>query len=44
MSQKFYFVINICKITSVEELASRIANGKKISIEAVKQERKYEHV
>ncbi|RBR08620.1 uncharacterized protein FIESC28_10206 [Fusarium coffeatum] len=37
-SQKFYFVINICKITSVEELAGRIANGKKISIEAVKQE------
>ncbi|RFN46817.1 putative relatd to e3-like factor in the sumo pathway [Fusarium flagelliforme] len=36
--KKFYFVINICKITSVEELASRIANGKKISIEAVKQE------
>ncbi|KAI1053977.1 hypothetical protein LB507_007090 [Fusarium sp. FIESC RH6] len=36
--KKFYFVINICKITSVEELAGRIANGKKISIEAVKQE------
>ncbi|RGP60670.1 putative relatd to e3like factor in the sumo pathway [Fusarium sporotrichioides] len=36
--QKFYLVVNICKITSVEELASRIANGKRISIESVKQE------
>ncbi|KAL6921358.1 hypothetical protein ACHAP8_004046 [Fusarium lateritium] len=36
--QKFYLVVNICKITSVEELAGRIAAGKRISIESVKQE------
>ncbi|KAM0448126.1 hypothetical protein ACHAQK_000105 [Fusarium lateritium] len=37
-SQKFYLVVNICKITSVEDLVDRIANGKRISIESVKQE------
>ncbi|KAF5230241.1 hypothetical protein FAUST_9898 [Fusarium austroamericanum] len=37
-SQKFYLLVNICKITSVEELASRISNGKRISIDSVKQE------
>ncbi|CAF3435789.1 unnamed protein product [Fusarium graminearum] len=39
LSQKFYLLVNICKITSVEELASRISNGKRISIDSVKQER-----
>ncbi|CAF3580087.1 unnamed protein product [Fusarium graminearum] len=38
LSQKFYLLVNICKITSVEELASRISNGKRISIDSVKQE------
>ncbi|KAF5716459.1 hypothetical protein FMUND_6412 [Fusarium mundagurra] len=37
-SKNFYLVINVCKITSVEQLAERIANGKKISIDSVKQE------
>ncbi|KAG5665662.1 hypothetical protein KAF25_009787 [Fusarium avenaceum] len=37
-SQKFYLVVNICKTTSVEDLVDRIANGKRISIESVKQE------
>ncbi|RGP60518.1 e3 sumo- ligase pli1 [Fusarium longipes] len=34
-NNKFYLVVNICKITSVEELASRIATGKRISIESL---------
>ncbi|KAF4338232.1 e3 SUMO ligase pli1 [Fusarium beomiforme] len=37
-SKKFYLVIMICKITSVEELVGRIANGKKISIDSVKRD------
>ncbi|KAF5669207.1 hypothetical protein FCIRC_9325 [Fusarium circinatum] len=37
-SKNFYLVIHVCKITSVEQLAERIANGKKISIDSVKQE------
>lgn len=37
-SKNFYLVIHVCKITSVEHLAERIANGKKISIDSVKQE------
>ncbi|KAH6969096.1 PINIT domain-containing protein [Fusarium avenaceum] len=37
-SKKFYLVVNICKTTSVEDLVDRIANGKRISIESVKQE------
>ncbi|KAM5371378.1 hypothetical protein ACJZ2D_007977 [Fusarium nematophilum] len=38
--QKYYLVLNLCKVTSVDQLVSRIAMGKRIPIDSVKQELK----
>ncbi|KAF4984546.1 hypothetical protein FZEAL_280 [Fusarium zealandicum] len=36
--QKFFLVLNLCKVTSVDDLVTRIATGKRIPIDSVKQE------
>ncbi|KAJ3522053.1 hypothetical protein NM208_g13022 [Fusarium decemcellulare] len=36
--QKFYLLLNLCKVTSVDELVGRISTGKRIPISSVKQE------
>ncbi|KPM37601.1 hypothetical protein AK830_g8952 [Neonectria ditissima] len=36
--QKFFLVVNLCKVTTVEELATRISDGKRIPIQSVLQE------
>lgn len=37
-NKKFFLVINLCKVTSVEELVTRISSGKRIPIQSVLQE------
>ncbi|KAK7403192.1 E3 SUMO-protein ligase pli1 [Neonectria punicea] len=35
---KFFLVVNLCRVTTVEELATRISDGKRIPIQSVLQE------
>lgn len=40
--QKFYLVLNLCRVTTVDELVTRISTGRRIPIDSVKKEREYE--
>jgi hypothetical protein len=40
--QKFYLVLNLCRVTTVDELVTRISTGRRIPIDMVKKERKYQ--
>ncbi|KAM0428239.1 hypothetical protein ACHAPT_007140 [Fusarium lateritium] len=37
-NKKFYLVLNLCRVTTVDELVTRISTGKRIPIDSVKQE------
>ncbi|KAH6893567.1 PINIT domain-containing protein [Thelonectria olida] len=37
-TKKFYLVVNLCKVTTVEQLVAQIADGRKIMAESVRRE------